>query len=232
MNRGWNTKELPAGYALWVVAADPEGRHIAVSRGDGIVDFFLKSQGSVAGRLAIPTQDVATAIAFPDMRTVIISDGGGKLRVFRNPAGYEAWQAGPGMDIHRGAVSPGGKWMAGADFFGHAAIWRMEGGEPAPRDLALPRANPLSFSPDGRRLAAVEDGQLRIVQADSGAVETSFAIESNIGDVKWHSTRPLLAIARRDAGVKVYDLQGTFTACWPREPSDCPSGLTAGYLPA
>jgi TIR domain len=38
-NRGWKTREFPAGYALWTVATDPEGRYIGAARGDGLVDF-------------------------------------------------------------------------------------------------------------------------------------------------------------------------------------------------
>lgn len=80
--------------------------------------------------------------------------------------------------------------------------------EPVRKNLTLPTANPVSFSTDGTRIAAVEDGRVRIVQVESGSVETDFAVDSNIGDVKWHPRRPLLAIARRDAGVKLYTLEG------------------------
>ena len=207
-NRGGATREFPAGYALWALANDPEGRYIAAARGDGLVDFWLRSQGAVVGRLAIPTHDVATAIAFPDARTAIVSDGGGKIHFSRMTAGYEAWETGSATDINAVAFSPGGEWMAGADFFGHAWIWRMDGGDPVKWKIALPPANPFSFSADGGRLAAAGDGTVTIMRMDSGAVETSFAIESNIGDVKWHPSRPFLAVARRDAGVKIYGLNG------------------------
>jgi WD40 repeat protein len=144
-------------------------------------------------------------------------------------AGYEAWEAGSGTDISSMAFSPDGKWMAGADFFGHAWIWPMDSGEPVKRNIMLPPANPLSFSADGRRLAAVNDGSVRIVRMDSGAVETSFAVESNIGDVKWHPTRPLLAIARREQASKCTTWTGGFSTRWSRELSNCPSVPAAKY---
>lgn len=129
-NRGWEAREFPVGSPLWAVATDPDGRYIATARGDGLVDFWLQKQGRVVGRLSIPSGDVATAVQLPDSRSVIVTDGGSKIRVSRITAGYEAWEAGFDADINRVTFSPDGNRMIGADFYGHAWIWKTDAKNP------------------------------------------------------------------------------------------------------
>jgi WD40 repeat protein len=168
---------LPAGHytALrgdWLLAlSDDPAALVSSPRG-----VFLWDVPSGVLRLRLPGPDEkaapARAIGFtPDGREFAVADADGLGIVFRDTrTGRDLRRAEAVARVLRLAISPDGKALAASDTSGGLTVWDAVTGR---ERLRLPRAGldrpgALTFSPDGRLLAAASGWRVRLWQTATG----------------------------------------------------------------
>lgn len=205
----WRVEEFKTDYALWRVAVDPGGRFVAVARGDGFVDLLGRQEGKLVGRVRIPSGDVATGLSFLPGDLIGIVDGGQGVRFLEVTAGTDAWVEDAAVNLDHMAVSASGV-LLGGDFAGTGHTLELANGRPRPLAWApaLPPVGALAFDPSGNRVAVVDDNArvLRVLAWPSGRELAQWPVEENIGAVAWHPLRDVVAVARRDANVRLYEV--------------------------
>ncbi|WP_027579783.1 TIR domain-containing protein [Bradyrhizobium sp. Ai1a-2] len=205
----WRVEEFKTDYALWRVAVDPGGRFVAVARGDGFVDLLGRQEGKLVGRVRIPSGDVATGLSFLPGDLLAVVDGGQGVRFLEVTAGTDAWVENAAVDLDHMAMSASGV-LLGADFAGTGYVLGLANGRPRPLvpAPALPPVGALAFAPFGDRVAVVDDHAqvLRVLAWPSGRELAQWPVEENVGAVTWHPGRDVVAVARRDANVRLYEV--------------------------
>ena len=204
--RPWQITEFRFDYALWRLALDPDGHLAAIARGDGFVDLWDREQGRVVGRLNIPSGNVATGLAFLPGNVLAVVDGGQGVQFAEVTAGRESDVLNTSEKVDQLAISGSGLLLA-SNYAGSGNALDLSGTTAKPSLLQLSSFTQVAFSPAGDRLALIDESvkMLRIVALPDAQEITSWPIPDNIGALAWHPTQGMVAVAKRDGGVWLYD---------------------------
>lgn len=201
----WRITEFRFDYALWRLALDPNGHLAAVARGDGFVDLFDRKQARVVGRLQIPGGNIATGLAFLPNNVLAVVDGGQGVQFAEVTAGRESDVLNTSERVTQLTLSVSGLLVASDS--SKAYIVDLSKTPAEPNALHVPSFTQIAMHPAGGRAALVDEAakMLRIVALPDGREITSWPIADNIGAVAWHPTHEIVAVAKRDGGVWLYD---------------------------
>jgi RNA polymerase sigma factor (sigma-70 family) len=149
----------PDGKSL--VSADEDGRVIVWDLGAGKERFVLDSHGWIGRSLALT----------PDGKTVAVGTVYNVIRLWDVETGKECFTDPPGHDapVHAVAFSPDGKFLVTGGENRRINVWDAVSGRHL-RAIAGMSAKDVSFSPDGKRLAAawINDANARVWDLATG----------------------------------------------------------------
>jgi len=220
----WTITEYRFDYALWNLAIDPTGRLISVARGDGFVDLWNRDEERTVGRMNISTGNVATGLAFVPENILAVVDGGQGVSFAQVVAQDDVDISNATESADNVALSPAGLLLA-SDFYGKGRAWDLSGNTGKPSQLQLSSFTHAAFSPRGNRVAVIDENAnfLRVLGLPSGSEIAHWRVPGNIGGVAWSPNRDLVAFAKRDGGLWVYD---------PNSQSNLALTETGGSLPS
>jgi WD40 repeat protein len=146
----------------------PSGKElVAVSAGNGAMEWFDVNTGQVARRLATGKGSVTSVALSPDGASVLIGETAARLRLVTLGTGHVERLDGDTGSVLSVAWSPDGQTIAAGSFEGFIKLWNVR----TRRELASLRGHvnmlmALQFSSDGRHLVSGSgDGTWRVWSA-------------------------------------------------------------------
>jgi len=146
--------------AALALAISSDGKWIASGGADGVVRLWSPLGGET--KLLGPVAGAITALEFlPDGKRLLAAGSEGRLQLWELATRAALVMEGPHARITALSLASDGSLAASGGSDGSLRLWSLPGGE-ARGVVALGRPpTSLSFSPDGRRLAARSDGSVR-----------------------------------------------------------------------
>ncbi len=199
-----------AGHQDIVKAASfsPDGRRVATASYDGTARVWDSETGVEVARFAPGSKLMSAAFSADGARLLTAGDDGA-LRIWSIASGRQLWQARSSAPLRWAAFSPVDPDVvasAGAD--GAAMIWSVR--TSAGRLLAKPASAPMEcirFSRDGTRLAAAsDDGEVRILDAQTGAVRQELKGSGPMLSAAFSPDGTLVVAASRDHTARIWTL--------------------------
>jgi WD40 repeat protein len=209
------------GGPVWSVAAAPDGRHFAWTRGN-VVEL-----GDVGGGvIELGGHDgEVTRVAYAGDGRTLASAGGGKIIVW-DTSGPGAPRPRTTLGGYRGeieglAFSRDGASLASVGEEGVTRLWDVAAARAQALGDAGRRCNDLAFAPDERALATVCSGALATLHALDGGgparrFDTGVALPRNVA---FTADGKALLVASK-AGLSIVPLDGT-----PARATDLPAGI-------
>jgi WD40 repeat protein len=197
---------------LRAVALSPDGRQVAISRGNGRVQTRDADKGTILSDLAVPP-DGCDALAYD-------ASGGrlagifpkGAVKVFDAASGRELFAASAGAHLLDVVFRPDGQQFATSGADGVVKVWAVPaaGAKAAVAVQALPGhaggAAVLAYSPDGSRLAAAcRGGPVKLWAVAAAKEILSAAPGSGVEHLAFSPDGTRLALACQDGTVHVWD---------------------------
>jgi WD40 repeat protein len=141
------------------MALSPDGKTLAVGVYDGAIQFWDTAAGRELRQVKAPGRSYGWGVAFsPDGRTVAAAGDNGKVRLWDVAAGKITRElSGDPRGVVMVAFSPDGTTLAASLGEGNLGLWDVATGKLRLRLEGHPEwwAGSLTFSPDGKLLAAI-----------------------------------------------------------------------------
>ncbi len=192
---------LDAKVRLWDAATGKQRDHYTdPADGTGVV---------VMGAVAVPNARVFAVAFSPDGKTLATGGQNNAVRLWDVKTGKKLRElrSTPAAAVHGLAWSPDGKRLAAAHGAAAVHLWDAATGKLAVRADRDSAGIEVAFSRDGKRLAVcpnTEDGQLRILDADTGRVAHQFGIGAGTYAVALAPDGQTAAAAGRSGGIRLW----------------------------
>jgi WD40 repeat protein len=208
--------------AIWGVSFSPDGRIIAIARGDTTVELWSpdgkefkpdKKNFKTLGK----HDNYVTSVSFsPDGQTIASTSSDARVKLWSLDGKELKTLQGHGDRVYSASFSPDGNTLASASDDNTVKLWNLQ---QEPKTFLGHRDSlwSVSFSPDGTTIASAGDGvpeqNLIKIWSSVGQELTSFKVNS---DLSWNRVWRLsfsansqtIAAANWDHTIKLWDLQG------------------------
>ncbi len=187
------------------VAFSPDGSKLATSGDDGELKVWEPSTGQLLSSLSGSGSAYGPSFSADGSLVAAAWDARGEIRVLDLSTDRVISDARVD-DAFGTALSPDGKRVAAASVSGRGAVFDVESGEKAFR-LSGGESRAVSWSPDGRYVAASSDASIKVWEAAGGRLRhTLLGHGDRVWSVAWSPDSSRLVTGAEDGLVKVWEI--------------------------
>jgi WD40 repeat protein len=194
--------------AVWGLAFSPDGTLLASGSRDGTIALWDVDTGTQVHLLRGHARSPSRIRFSPDGKTLAAGGEAGVVKLWDVASGKE----GDPLQGHAGMVrcvafSPDGSLLASGGEDKTVRVHNLTVGS-SQKFIAQHGVNDIAFAPDGRTLAAVEDGPepaVRLWNLETGNETTWHGHAGTVWGVAFAPAAPLLATCSEDGMVKLWD---------------------------